>query len=110
MKIPEYKLKWLEKQLEIYDEHERQFFRNFFLICAIMLDRYLKGNQALAEEPLAMFLMQYASDTMRSYGEDARLMFDTTAHDVNDCMVCAVWCIDLLQAYDKWRKSGEGHE
>ena len=44
MKIPEYKLKWLEKQLEIYDEHERQFFRNFFLICAIMLDRYLKGQ------------------------------------------------------------------
>ena len=104
MKIPEYKLKWLEQQLELYNEQERYFFENFDLICAMMLNRYLEGNQALAGEPLVMFLKQYARDTVRSYGDDARLMFDASAHDVNDCMPCTVWCMDLLQHYDKWRE------
>lgn len=110
MKIPEYKLKWLEEQLKLYEKQEWKFLDNFDLVCAMMLNRYLQGNEALTDEPLAMFLMQYASDTMRLHKDDSYLIFDTDAHDRNDCIVFAAWCIDLLQAYDKWRKSGEGHE
>jgi hypothetical protein len=105
MKIPEYKIKWLEKQLKLYDEQERYFFENFELICSMMMNQYLEGNQALAQEPLVQFLKQYANNKMRSYEGEAHLDFDADAYNINDCMLCAVWCIDLLQAYDKWRES-----
>ncbi len=104
MKIAEYKLKWLEKQMKLNDEQERHYLENFDLICAMMLNRYLEGNQALAEEPLVMFLKQYASDTVRSYEGNAHLDFDADVYNINDCMLCAVWCIDLLQHYDEWRE------
>ena len=109
MKIPEHKLKWLEKQLELYNEQERYFFENFDLICAMMLDRYFQGNQTLANDPLVMFLKQYAGDTVRSCEGNARFVFDGDALHVNDCALCAVWCIGLLQAYDRWRESRAEH-
>ena len=104
MKIPEYKLRWLEKQLMLYDELEKEVFEYFDFICAAMVDRYLQDNQALAEEPLAMFLKQYANETMRAYESDAHLTFDASVHDMGDCILCAVWCMDMLHAYDKWRE------
>lgn len=107
MEIPEYKLKWLEKQLKLYDEQEDEFFRDFHFICSMLVKQYLQCDLFFEQKPLLIFLKQYVSDVVQSYQGDAHLDIDFSDYDMNKCMICAVWCIDLLQAYDKWKETGE---
>lgn len=108
MKIPEYKLKWLEKQLELYDEQEHCFFENYDYVSATILDQYLKNHPELETEPILLFLKEYVNKTIqkyKQYSSKEALLFDASAHNVCDFTVCVAWCIDMLQAYDKWRES-----
>ena len=110
MEMPEYKLKWLEKQLRQYNEQERRFFESYGDISAAAVDQYLKSRPDLAKEPLVMFLRQYAQDTLRScelYSCKDQWLFDAASHDARDFAPCVTWCIDMLQAYDKWRNEQE---
>lgn len=113
MKIPEHKLKWLEKQLKLYDEQEGRFLEDYCVVSASAVERYLERRKDLAGEPLIIFLREYVKGVLRSYEQDfgsGPLLFDASAYDERDLAPCVTWCIDLLQAYDKWNKQSKKGE
>ena len=99
--------------MELYDEQERRFLEDYCAVSASAVERYLECRKDLAGEPLIVFLREYVKGILRSYEQDfdrGLLPFDASAYDERDLAPCVTWCIDLLQAYDKWSEQQEKRE
>ena len=91
-------LRGLERKIRKQDIHAMEQWATFLAF----------DHPELETEPILLFLKEYVNKTIqkyKQYSSKEALLFDASAHNVCDFTVCVAWCIDMLQAYDKWRES-----
>ncbi|MBO5354644.1 MAG: hypothetical protein J6B09_01095 [Clostridia bacterium] len=92
---------------ELYEKYTRDILNNFNVITCALIYKYFQLQPGALDYALTRFLYDEVCEILK---KEESSCVDITDVTIGECLPCAAFCIDLLQAYDEWRKSGEAHE
>ncbi|MBE6702863.1 MAG: hypothetical protein E7585_05585 [Ruminococcaceae bacterium] len=105
MKTLEYKKIWLEKQLSLFEEREKELLENLDVIISAIVMRYCRAYpQMLEKNEMIQIMRNHAFERIDSYRVrrgDIKNIFDVSRYDAGELLPCVVWCVELLKTYEQ---------
>lgn len=89
---------FVRAQMEIYEEWLHKMQENMPFIACALIKKYFHMQPQLLEYDVTRFLYEEACNTL---SEEVDLQIDISKVTLRDCAPFAVWCVELLQKYEK---------